>query len=131
MSYRSEPSGWAVGGVLFAGVILLMVGIFQALTGLVAIFEDTFFVVGREYTFEFDVTAWGWIHLIVGAIVAFAGYGVMVGQSWARGVALVLAMLSAVLNFLFIPYYPFWALVVIALDVFVIWALTRPSAMRT
>jgi hypothetical protein len=122
---RERPaSGWAVGFTLFAAVMMLMTGTFQALAGLVAIFENEFYVATRTYLFQFDATSWGWIHLLAGLIVAFAGWGLLSGRTWARVVAITLAVLSATANFLFLPYYPFWALTVITLDIFVIWALT-------
>ena len=122
---RARPvSGWAVGVTLFAALMMLMTGLFQALAGLVAIFENEFYVSTRNYLFQFDATSWGWIHLLVGVSVAFAGLGLLSGKTWARVVAITLAVLSATANFLFLPYYPFWALTVIALDIFVIWALT-------
>jgi len=119
-----EVSGWAVGFILFAAIMMIMSGVFQALQGLVAIFENEFYVPTRNYIFQFDVTAWGWIHLVLGLIVAFAGYGLLSGKTWARIVGITLAALSATANFLFIPYYPIWSLLIIAVDVFVIWALT-------
>ena len=119
----AQVSGWAFGLAAFAGAVMLMVGIFQAFSGLAAIFEDEFFVVGANYAFDLDVTAWGWIHLILGVVVAFAGISVYSGATWARSVGIVLAILSAVANFFFIPYYPVWAVLIIALDVAVIWAL--------
>jgi hypothetical protein len=127
--YRSagrarEASGWAVSFTLFAAIMMLMSGTFQALAGLVAIFENEFYVATRNYLFQFDATTWGWIHLLVGLVVAFAGWGLLSGRTWARVVGITLAVLSAIANFLFLPYYPFWALTVIALDIFVIWALT-------
>jgi len=126
--YRSagraeETSGWATGFILFAAMMMIMAGLFQALAGLVAIFENEFYVATRNYLFQFDATTWGWIHLIVGVIVALAGWGLLAGRTWARVVGITLAVVSAIANFLFIPYYPFWALTVIALDIFVIWAL--------
>ncbi|HEY7196950.1 MAG TPA: hypothetical protein VH306_07175 [Gaiellaceae bacterium] len=123
-------SGWAVGGIAFAGSIMLLVGSFQALTGLAAIIHDDFFVVGRNYAFDLDVTAWGWIHLIVGIVVALAGLALFAGRAWAAVTALILALISAISNFFFIPYYPWWSLLIIGLDVWVIWALTRPGAIR-
>jgi len=119
-----ETSGWAVGFILFAAIMMIMVGVFQALQGLIAIFENEFYVATRNYLFQFDATSWGWIHLILGLLVAFAGWGLLSGRTWARVVALTLAVLSAIANFLFIPYYPFWALLLITLDIFVIWAIT-------
>jgi hypothetical protein len=127
--YRSSgradqaTSGWAVGLILFAAIIMLMTGAFQALAGLIAIVENDFYVATRNYLFRFDVTTWGWIHLIVGIVVALAGWGLLSGRTWARAVGITLAVLSATLNFLFIPYYPFWSLLIITLDVFVIWAI--------
>jgi hypothetical protein len=116
-------SGWAVGFILFAAIMMMMAGVFQALAGLVAIFENEFYVATRNYLFKFDATTWGWIHLILGVVVALAGWGLLSGRTWARAVGITLALLSAIANFLFIPYYPFWSLLIIALDVFVIWAL--------
>jgi hypothetical protein len=102
---------------------MIMVGVFQALQGLIAIFENEFYVPTRNYLFQFDATTWGWTHLILGLLVAFAGYGLLSGKTWARTVAIFLAVLSAISNFLFIPYYPFWSLLIITLDIFVIWAI--------
>jgi hypothetical protein len=116
-------SGWAEGVTLFAAILMIMAGIWQALAGLVAIFENEFYVATRNYLFEFDATAWGWIHLLIGVIVGLAGWGLLSGRTWARVVGITLAALSAIANFLFIPYYPFWSILIIAVDVFVIWAL--------
>jgi hypothetical protein len=116
-------SGWAVGFILFAAIMMIMIGVFQAIAGLVAIFENEFYVATRNYLFQFDATTWGWIHLIAGVIIAFAGWGLLSGRTWARVVGIILAVLSAIANFAFLPYYPFWALTIIALDVLVIWAL--------
>ena len=126
-----ETSGWAVGFILFAAIMMIMVGVFQALQGLVAIFENEFYVATRNYTFQFDATTWGWTHLILGLVMAFAGWGLFSGRTWARTVAIFLAVLSAIANFLFIPYYPFWSLLIITLDIFVIWAVAaHGGAMR-
>jgi hypothetical protein len=127
---REEASGWAIGGVTFAASMMILIGVFQAIEGLAAIFDDNFYVVSRNYAFDLDASGWGWIHLLVGIGLAVAGYYLFVGRAWAGIVALSLAALSAVVNFFFIPYYPFWSLLVIALDVWVIWALTRPGVLR-
>jgi len=124
MSDGRDTSGMAVGFTVFAAIMMLMVGVFQALQGLIAIFENEFYVQTRNYLFEFDATTWGWVHLVIGLLVAFAGWGLLSGQTWARVVGITLAALSATANFLFIPYYPFWSLLIITLDIFVIWALT-------
>jgi uncharacterized membrane protein len=128
---RPQPSGWAVSGIVFAASILTLIGCFQAITGLVAIIDDEFFVVTRNYTFDLDTTVWGWLHLLLGIALVITGWGLFSGRTWAGVTAIVLAMLSALGNFFFIPYYPFWAIVVIALDIWVIWALTRPGAIET
>ena len=126
-----EPGAWAQGLILFAAVMMFVGGGFQAIAGLAAIFENEFYTVTPNYVLEFDVTAWGWIHLLLGVIVVFAGYGLLSGQTWARVVGIVLASVSALVNFAFIPYYPFWSLTIIALDVFIIWALaTQARAFR-
>jgi hypothetical protein len=126
--YRSarraeEPSGMAVGFILFAAIMMIMAGVFQAIQGLVGIFENEFYVPTRNYLFQFDATTWGWTHLLIGLLVAFAGWGLLSGRTWARAVAITLAVLSAIANFAFIPYYPFWSLLIITLDIFVIWAV--------
>jgi hypothetical protein len=126
-----ETSGWAVGFILFAAVMMIMVGVFQAVQGLVGIFENEFYVATRNYLLKFDATTWGWIHLILGLLVAFAGWGLLSGRTWARTAAIFLAVLSAIANFAFIPYYPFWSLLIITLDIFVIWAVAaHGGAMR-
>jgi hypothetical protein len=119
-----DVSPWAAGFTIFAAIMMIMVGVFQALQGLIAIFENEFYVATRNYTFQFDATTWGWIHLVLGLIVAFAGWGLLSGQTWARVVGITLAALSATANFLFIPYYPFWSILIVAVNVLVIWALT-------
>jgi hypothetical protein len=122
---RARPvSMWAAGFVVFAGSMMLIAGIFHAIAGLSAIFDDQFFAVARNYAFDLDTTAFGWLHLILGIVIAFAGWGVFTGAAWARAVGMILAILSAVANFFFIPYYPVWAIVIIGLDILIIWALT-------
>jgi hypothetical protein len=132
--YRgTEPSvsGWAVGGIVFAGVIMIILGIFQAIAGLVAIFDDNFYVVAQNYTFDIDTTGWGWIHLILGVLVAATGFALLGRRPWAGIVTIILAALSAISNFFFIPYYPFWSLLMIGLAIWIIWAVTRPGALET
>ncbi|MGI5328495.1 DUF7144 family membrane protein [Actinomadura nitritigenes] len=123
-SAEPEPVGnWAVGFAIFGGVMMVLIGTFQALEGVAAIAHDRFYLVTRNYVYDLDTTAWGWIHLVLGALVAVAGFFVFSGRSWARAVGIVCAVANAVSQFLFIPYYPVWGLVMIALDVAVIWAL--------
>ena len=128
---QKATSGTAVGFILFAAIMMIMAGVFQAISGLVGIFQNEFYVATRNYLFQFDATTWGWIHLVVGLIVAFAGWGLLSGRTWARVVGITVAVLSAISNFLFIPYYPFWSLLIITLDIFVIWAVaTRGGDLR-
>jgi hypothetical protein len=122
---RRTPPSEAAGGYVFAGVILILIGCFHAVAGLVAIFDDGFYVVSENYTFNLDTTGFGWIHLLGGILVACAGFALFSAATWARFVGVLFATLSAIANFFFIPYYPFWAILIIALDIWVIWALTR------
>jgi hypothetical protein len=128
---RQTVSAWAMTGVTFAATMMVLIGAFQAIAGLAAIINDQYFVVVRGYAFDLDVTTWGWIHLILGLATAAAGFGLFARTVWAGVVALFVAVLSAINNFFFIPHAPFWSLLVIALDVWVIWALTRPRVIRT
>ncbi len=111
------------GFTTLAGILLLLSGVWSFLAGLAGLIKHQFYAVTPNYTFKIDVTAWGWIHLILGVTVAAAGIGLLLGQTWARVVGVILAVISAVANFLFLPYYPFWSILVILLDVMIIWAL--------
>lgn len=120
----TEPAGgWAAGFAIFAGVMMVLIGSFQALQGLAAILRDQFYVVTPRYVYDFDVSAWGWVHLSLGILVAVAGLFVFTGHVWARAVGVAFAVVNAISQFLFLPYYPVWSVVMIALDVTVIWAL--------
>jgi hypothetical protein len=120
----SSYSGAAVGFTVFASVMMVMIGVFQAMAGLVSLINDEFFVVGQEYVFRFDVTTWGWIHLTLGVVIATAGAFLFTGAVWARTVGVVVAVVSAIVNFAWLPWYPIWGVIMITVDVFVIWALT-------
>jgi hypothetical protein len=117
-------SGW-VGWIAFAGVIMMMLGTFHAIQGLVALFNDEYYLVASSgLVLEVDYTAWGWVHLIAGAVLIAAGLGVFGGQVWARAVGVATAMLSAIVNVAFLAAYPVWSLMMIALAVVLILALT-------
>jgi hypothetical protein len=121
---QPQPSGW-LGWVMFAGVMMLALGTFHAIQGLVALFRRDFYLVGPEgFVVRINYATWGWILLIVGVIVAVAGVGVLAGNPVARGVGVVVAAFSALVNLVFLTAYPIWSLIVIALDVIVIYALT-------
>ncbi|MGB9375256.1 MAG: hypothetical protein WCA82_13995 [Jiangellales bacterium] len=120
----STYSGGAVGLTLFASVLMIMIGVFQSIAGVVALINDEFYVLGQEWVFQFDISTWGWIHLTLGVVIALAGVGVLSGAVWARTVGVVLAVVSAVVNFAWLPWYPIWGIIMIALPVAIIWALT-------
>jgi hypothetical protein len=121
-----EEHPWAQGFSVFAAIIMMTVGVLHVIAGLAAILNGQFYVVGPNYVFSISVAAWGWVHLLLGAVVGAAGYFVLSGRVWARVVGIVLAALSLIANFLFIPYYPLWSILIIALDVAIIWALCIP-----
>lgn len=123
--YQPESETWASGIAQFGAVILIVVGAFQAAQGLVALVRKEFFVSTNNYVFQLDLTTWGWVHLVLGVVMVVAGCGVLAKQTWAVVAGIVLCVLSALANFTFIPHYPIWSLVIIALDVLVIWALFR------
>ena len=132
-STYQERSGAAVGWITFAAVMLIMIGIFHSIAGLAGIIENEFYSAvpaagteasGDVYFLEFDATTWGWIHLIGGIIVLLAGFALFSGAVWARTVGVIVAVISAIANFAWLPYYPVWSITMIAIAVTVIWALT-------
>lgn len=122
---RYEAASSWVGWIAFAGVIMVMLGAFHVFQGLVALFRDEYYLVGRSgLIVNVDYTTWGWVHVTAGLVVVVAGLCVFAGQIWARAVGVLLALGSAVVNIAFLGAYPLWSLVMIALDVVVILALT-------
>ena len=121
---ETAVSPWAVGFTVFAAVVMMMNGIFNFFQGLAAVIEDEFFLLTRNYAFDLDVTTWGWVHLVTGVIVSTAGFFLFSGALWARLVAIAVAVVSSIINFFYIPYYPVWSILIIVLNIGVIWALT-------
>jgi hypothetical protein len=119
-----QRSDVAIGFTAFAAWIMILIGTFHVIDGLSAIVKDEFFVPVAGYLFKFDVTTWGWVHLIGGIVVILAGAGLFSGAVWARTVAVFVAGASAIASFIYLPWYPIWAIIIITLDVVVIWALT-------
>jgi hypothetical protein len=116
---------WAAAGIaVFAAVLLVIAGTIQVLQGIAALANDEFFVATRSYTYDIDLTAWGWFHLVIGAIAVATGVALFTAQWWARILGITFASISLVANFLWIPYYPLWALLIIALDVAIIWGIS-------
>jgi hypothetical protein len=119
-----QPSGWAVGWTAFAGILMIVMGFWWIISGFVALWSSEFYVVAQRWIFQFDVSTWGWIHLILGIVILASGCGVFLGAVWARTVGVILAVVAGLLAFAWLPYYPVWAILFIATSVVVIWALT-------
>ncbi|MFJ4682367.1 hypothetical protein ACIQNG_18290 [Streptomyces sp. NPDC091377] len=115
--------GWVTGGITFAGVLMLVGGVLAILQGVAAISDDHVYASVGTYIYEINLTGWGWIHVVLGALFAITGWGVLTGAAWGRVAGIALASLSLVAQFLFLPYAPVWSVVMMAIDVFIIWAL--------
>ncbi|WP_405851817.1 hypothetical protein [Streptomyces sp. NBC_00090] len=126
-------SGTTVGGwVVFAAVLMIFVGLMTLFQGIAGIAKDDIFVTTRNYVYQFSLTGWGWVHLILGIIMVLAGIALFKGALWARMIGVALASLGLIANFMWLPYYPFWAMLLIAIDVIVIWALcAAPRLSKT
>ena len=120
---NNTPTGW-VGWIYFASLMMMLVGGFQAIAGLVAIFQDNFYLVTSDRLVAFDFTTWGWINLIMGIVVFLAGISLLSGAVWARMVGILLASLSLLANMAFLNAYPWWSVLMIVVDVLVIYSLT-------
>ena len=118
-----QRTGWT-GWILFAGVMMIIGGSLNLFYGIVAAVNDEWVVFTNRADVVLDVSQWGWVHIIMGGIVLLAGIGLFSGNILARIVGVIVAGVSLLVNFLFIPVYPFWALTVITIDALVIWALT-------
>jgi hypothetical protein len=136
MSLRSSraESPWAIGITVFAAAMLIMAGGCQFFLGLAGMINDEVFAKLGGYIFRFDTTVWGWIHMILGVVFVVVGWFVLRGAAWAIWTAIGLAVINGLLNFMWLPSQPFWAIVLIAIDVLVIWALAstgQPAAARS
>lgn len=121
---------FAAGWTAFAAILMIFGGIMAIFQGIAAIAKDDVFVTTRNYVFQFNLTGWGWIHLILGIVIVLAGLALFTGAAWARAVGIVLAGLGALANFMWLPHYPLWSIVLIAIDVFIIWALCAAPQRR-
>ncbi|MFB6838066.1 hypothetical protein [Streptomyces sp. NPDC056361] len=128
---QSSSGAWASGGTLFAGVLMLVTGFMDVFQGIAGIAEDDVYTRVGDYVFKFDLTTWGWIHLILGIIIAITGFGILKGAEWGRIAGISLASLNILFQFLFLPYQPWWALFSMAVSIFVIWALATDDAYGT
>jgi hypothetical protein len=124
--HSGEGSGaGAMAGSALAGVLMIIGGAIAFLNGLAMVIKGGFFVYSANYAYHWSTKGWGWTHLILGALVFAAGFCVLLGMVWARVIGVFLASLAAIAAFLTIPYYPVWSIVLIAIDVFIIWALVN------
>ncbi|MEE3851589.1 hypothetical protein VZC37_14685 [Gordonia sp. LSe1-13] len=122
-SEHRVQQGFAAFGTIGAAILLLVGGIIELLQGISAVAEDELFVVGPEYVYKMDLTTWGWIHIVVAIIAIAIAVGMFTGAAWARVGAICIASLSIILNFLWLPYFPWWSILVIAVDIVIIWAV--------
>lgn len=123
-AYDYSTKGMLSSGVTgFAAVMLMAIGCFQILQGIAAIANDEFFVAGSEYIFSFDVTAWGWVHLVLGLLGLGVGIGMLTRRTVGLLAGIALAFVNMIAEFAFLPHYPFWAFLLIGFNVVVIWAL--------
>lgn len=118
----ADVSGW-VGWVYFAGFMLVLSGAFQAIAGLVALFKNSVYVVAEQNLWLLDYTSWGWLHLLFGVFLLLAGSAIISGKLWGRVVGVIVAGLSLIANFGFIPVYPIWSTILIIIDILVLYAL--------
>jgi hypothetical protein len=124
MAQNNNQSAW-VGWGYFAAFMMMFLGVLQGIAGLAGIFKDSYYVVAENSLLVFDYTAWGWINLIIGIVVFFAGLELLrSGAKWARVIAVLLAGLSLIANITFIQAYPLWSIIMGIIDVLVIYALT-------
>lgn len=125
----ARHGGWATGGVTFAGVLMVCNGVLAVLEGIAAVAGDNVYFRIGAYVYRMNLTGWGVIHIILGALLLLTGIGLLMGMAWARFAGLFFVALSLITQFLFLPYQPIWSFVIIAIDVFLIWALaTRQEA---
>ena len=122
MTQTEERTGWT-GWIYFAGTMLLIGGTLSIIYGFVALFNDNWVVFGNTNAVFLDLTGWGWVHVIIGALIVLSGFGVFTGNVLARTVGVIVAAVSMIANFLWLPAYPFWAIIIIVIDALVIWAL--------
>ena len=123
MARSSQVTGW-VGWVWFAGIVLVTLGLFNAISGMVAAFSPEKLVgLGEQGIVVLDVSTWGWVHLVVGVLLVIVGLALLAGRGWARLVAIVLVVLNVLTQFVALPASPWWSVVTIVLGIFVLWAL--------
>ncbi|MGE7385394.1 DUF7144 family membrane protein [Streptomyces sp. NPDC004126] len=128
---QHSSSAWAGGGVIFAGVLMAVGGVVGVLEGIAALAKDDVYLPVGDYTFKFNLTSWGWIHIIIGVIVFIVGVAILKGLHWGRIAGVIVAAVSVLAHFLWLPYQPLWGLISIAFGVFIIWALCTDDRTET
>lgn len=123
MTTYSTRNAWASGLMLFAAAVMLTIGLFQILQGIAALAQDDVVLSGPKYTYTFDVTAWGWAHLLMGVALMVIGAFLFTGAAWARWAGIAVSVVCMAANFMWLPHYPFWAMTLIAMNIAVVWAL--------
>lgn len=125
-SADGAPRPWhgpTSGATVFAAVLMICGGAMAIFEGVASIAKDDLFIATRHYVFEFSLAGWGWVHLVLGIVLVLAGCAVLSGALWARFLGVAVAGLGAFANFLWVPYYPVWALALVAVNIFIVWAL--------
>ncbi|WP_338837152.1 DUF7144 family membrane protein [Gordonia polyisoprenivorans] len=115
--------GFAFGLTIVAAALLFVAGVISVFVGISALNKDTLLILGQDYVFELNLTAWGWIHIVIGVLAVIIAGGLAIGADWARVAAIIIAALSIITQFLWLPHYPAWSILIIALDVILIWAV--------
>ncbi|WP_255955267.1 DUF7144 family membrane protein [Streptomyces odontomachi] len=125
-------ASWARGGTIFAGILLLVDGMLGVVKGIAGIISNNAYTRPGNYVYSYNVNSWGWLHLGLGVVLALAGLALLTtGARWARMVAIAIAALSLIANFIWLPFQPIWAIVSIAIDTFVIWAVCTDRRRET
>ena len=122
-SEESEISGW-VGWIVFAGTMMMILGVFHMFEGLIALFRHSYIAFPTSgLTIQVSYSQWGWLQLLAGALVFFAGLGLFTGRMWARTLGVIVVSISALVNFAWANIYPFWSLTLLAVDFLVLYAI--------
>ena len=119
---QNQQTGWT-GWVVFAGILMVLAGVLWTIQGLVAVFNNDLIIFGEEGALFLNVTGWGWVHIILGLLLLLSGIIVMRGNMFGRIMAVLLVMLSIIVNFVWLPVYPLWSIIIIVIDVFVLYAV--------
>lgn len=123
-----EPRTWQYGLSLFVGIMMVTLGVFQAIQGLAGLFANTVFVKSPDYVFAFNLTTWGWVHVVIGIVLIGTGFLIVMSKLVGRVLGITIVFVSGLANFASLPYYPLWSLILLALDVLIIWALATHDA---